>query len=64
MIGRLESFSNLAKDLGAPLIIEYAPGEIRHRINSSRTSEASYGIMQRIKQQLDPDGTFPSLSAY
>jgi FAD/FMN-containing dehydrogenase len=64
MSARLESFSSLAKDLGATLIIEHAPVEIRHRINSSRAIDASYGIMQKIKQQLDPDGIFPSLSAY
>ena len=58
MIARLESFRSLAKDLGATLIIEHAPTKIRDRINSSRTIDAAYGIMQRIKQQLDPDGIF------
>jgi FAD/FMN-containing dehydrogenase len=64
MSARLESFSSLAKDLGATLIVEHAASKIKDRINSARTIDASYGIMQRIKQQLDPDGIFPSLSAY
>ena len=64
MSAQLESFRSLAKDLGAALIIEHAPTNIKDRINSSRTIDADYGIMQRIKQQLDPDGIFPSLSAY
>jgi FAD/FMN-containing dehydrogenase len=64
MSARLESFSSLAKELGATLIIEHAPVDIRDRINSSRTIDAGYGIMHRIKQQLDPHGIFPSLSAY
>jgi len=64
MIARLESFRNLAKNLGGTLIIEYAPAEIRDRINTSGTLDGAYGIMQRIKEQLDPDGIFPSLSTY
>ncbi len=64
MSARLESFSSLAKDLGANLIIEHAPTNIKGGMNSSGAMDASYGIMQRIKQQLDPDGIFPSLSAY
>jgi FAD/FMN-containing dehydrogenase len=63
VITRLESFRNLANNLGGTLFIEYAPAEISDRINTSRTLDGAYGIMQRIKQQLDPDGIFPSLSA-
>ena len=62
MITRLESFRNLAKNLGGTLIIEHAPAEIRDRINSLGTLDGAYGIMQKIKQQLDPDGIFPSWS--
>ena len=64
MIARLETFRNLAKDLGGTLIIEYAPAEIRDRLNTSGTLDGAYGIMQRIKEQLDPDGILPSLSSY
>ena len=64
LIAQLESFRSLAKSLGATLVIEQAPAGIRDRMNSSRTTDATFGIMQRIKQQLDPSGTFPSLSAY
>jgi len=64
VIARLESFRDLAKNLGGTLIIEYAPAEIRDRINTSGTLDGAYGIMQRIKEQLDPDGIFPSLSTY
>jgi FAD/FMN-containing dehydrogenase len=63
MINRLESFRNVAKNLGGTLMIEYAPAEIRDRINTSGTLDGAYGIMQRIKEQLDPNGIFPSLSA-
>jgi glycolate oxidase subunit GlcD len=63
VITRIESFRNLAKTLGGTLIIEHAPAEIRDRINTWGNFDAAYGIMQRIKQQLDPDGIFPSLSA-
>jgi len=64
VITRLESFRGLAKSLGGILIIEHAPAELRDRINTSGTFDDAYGIMQRIKQQLDPDGNLPSLSAY
>ncbi|MGH9874936.1 MAG: FAD-binding oxidoreductase [Pyrinomonadaceae bacterium] len=63
-IARLEFFRDLAKKLGGTLVIEQAPDEIKNRINTWETLGAAYGIMQRIKQQLDPDGVFPSLSAY
>ncbi len=63
-IGRLESFRGRAKNLGGTLIIEHAPAEVRDRANTWETNDAAHGIMQRIKQQLDPDGIFPSLSAY
>jgi FAD/FMN-containing dehydrogenase len=64
MIARLESFRNLAKNLGGTLIIEYAPAEIGARTNTSGTLDGAYGIMKRIKDQLDPNGIFPPLSTY
>jgi glycolate oxidase subunit GlcD len=64
LIARLDSFRSLAKNRGASVIIEHAPAAIREQLNTSGTIDAAYGIMQRIKQQLDPDGIFPSLSSY
>ncbi|MGH9930945.1 MAG: FAD-binding oxidoreductase [Pyrinomonadaceae bacterium] len=58
-IGRLESFRDLAKSLGGTLIIEHGPAQLRNRVDSWGTFDPAYGIMQRIKQQLDPDGIFP-----
>jgi FAD/FMN-containing dehydrogenase len=63
-ITRLESFSNLAESLGGTLIIEQASAELRDRIKPRGTFGTAYRIMQRVKQELDPDGTFPSLSVY
>jgi len=64
MIAQLESFRKLAKNSGGTLIIEHAPAELKDRMNTSGTFDTAYDIMQKIKQQLDPDGIFPSLSAY
>jgi len=61
--GSLESHRDLAQSLGGRLILEHAEAEIKDRVNTWRTCDGAYGIMQRIKQQLDPDGIFPSLSA-
>lgn len=63
-ISRFESFQNLAKSLGGRLIIEHASPEIKDLARTRGTLAAGYSIMQRIKQQLDPDAIFPSLSAY
>jgi len=64
MSARLDSFRSLAKNFGANLFIEHAPVELRNRNNTSGTRDTAYGIMQRIKQQLDPEGIFPLLSFY
>ena len=56
---RLESFRDHATNLGGTLIIEHALAEIRDRVDTWETNDAARGIMQRIKQQLDPDGIFP-----
>jgi glycolate oxidase subunit GlcD len=58
---RLEAFRDLAKNMGGILIIEQASAEIRTRANTWGSPGPAYGIMQRIKQQLDPDGIFPAL---
>ena len=60
-IRRLESFRDLATNLGGTLIIEHAPAEIRDHANTWETNDVARGIEQRIKQQLDPDGIFPQM---
>ena len=61
-INRLNTLSSTAQSLGARVIIEHTPGEVSNRLNTSTPAGAAVGIMQRIKQQLDPDGILPSLS--
>ena len=56
-----ESLGDFAKGLGATLIIERAPAELKVRASDSGRSGAAAVIMERIKQQLDPDGVFPWL---
>jgi glycolate oxidase subunit GlcD len=63
-IRHFESLGDFGKDLGATLIIERAPAAIRNCAIDSGRSGAAAVIMERIKQQLDPDGIFPTLSAY
>ena len=58
-IGEIESLRDFAKKMGGTLTIEHVPAAIKDRINNMDTNGAAYGIMQRIKQQLDPDGIFP-----
>ena len=60
-IDRVEGLSETAQSMGASLIIEHAPPEIRNRVKILKTLNGADVIMQRIKQQLDPDGVFPSL---
>ena len=59
--GSLESHRDRAQSLGCRLIIEHADAETRDRVNTWRTFDGAYSIMQRIKQQLDPDSIFPAL---
>ena len=59
--GSLESHRDRAQSLGGKLIIEHADGETRDLVNTWRTCDGAYGIMQRIKQQLDPGGIFPQV---
>jgi glycolate oxidase subunit GlcD len=61
-VNRLEFFRDLASRHGSTLIVEHAPAELSERINSAGDFGSAYPIMQSIKQQLDPDGIFPSLS--
>jgi FAD/FMN-containing dehydrogenase len=50
--------------LGGSLVIESAPTEIKSRIDAWGNLGARGELMLRIKQQLDPNGTFsPGRSA-
>ncbi len=53
-ISRLESLRSRAQAFGAALTLEHVPGAIRDRLRVETFGSAG-GIMQRIKQQLDPD---------
>ena len=55
-VARLDALRAEAQSLGSALIIESARSEIKNRIDSWGTSASSVGLMQRIKQQLDPAG--------
>jgi glycolate oxidase subunit GlcD len=57
-MGRLERLRALAETFGSPLIIENAPTEIRSRNSSWRDFGSTAGLMQRVKEQLDPGGVF------
>jgi FAD/FMN-containing dehydrogenase len=55
-VERIEELQDSAQSLGGTLIIEHAPAEIKARANAWGTFGSSTGLMQRVKQQLDPDG--------
>jgi FAD/FMN-containing dehydrogenase len=55
-IGRLKSIRDRLRRLGGNLIIEQAPAELKSRVGTWGTFGAAAGIMQKVKQQLDPNG--------
>ena len=55
LVDRIEALRANAKSLGAALIIEHAATEIKNRVNAWGTLGPSAGLMQRVKQELDPD---------
>ena len=61
-LSHMESFGAQARALGGALTLEQTPGEpvepikIGNRMPAAETFGAAAGIMQRIKQQLDPQG--------
>jgi glycolate oxidase subunit GlcD len=55
--GHLTSLRSLAKSFGGNLIVEHGHSEIWDQTITT----GAYGIMNRIKQQLDPDNIFPLL---
>jgi len=55
-IASLDELRAAAQRLDSALIIENAPTEIKNRIGAWRTPVSTAGLMQRVKQQLDPNG--------
>ena len=55
-IGRIATFRAQAQELGGTLIIEQAPAEMKMRGDAWGPFGSSAGLMQRVKQQLDPGG--------
>jgi hypothetical protein len=47
-----------AQSLGSSLIIENAPGDVNTRLDKWGDFGSAVGLMQRVKQQLDPTGVF------
>jgi FAD/FMN-containing dehydrogenase len=56
MIERIRKLRARAESLGGSLIIEHAPASIKNLVNPWGTFGSAGGIMQRVKQHLDPDG--------
>ena len=61
---RTNSLTSTTQNFGARLIIDHASDEVINRLKPSDNTSAAVGIMHRIKQQLDPEGIFPTLSTY
>lgn len=57
-VARLQEFTAAAKSLGGTLIIERAPAERRHLLNSWGDLGGVAGLMQRVKNELDPGNIF------
>ena len=55
-VGRIEELRALAEGFGGTLVIEQAPAEIKARANAWGRFGSSAGLMQRVKQELDPAG--------
>ncbi|HEY3025198.1 MAG TPA: FAD-linked oxidase C-terminal domain-containing protein [Pyrinomonadaceae bacterium] len=52
----LERLRTKAEALGGSLILENAPSEIKAEFDSWGEAGTSFGLMKRVKQQLDPNG--------
>ncbi|MGB9182343.1 MAG: FAD-linked oxidase C-terminal domain-containing protein [Pyrinomonadaceae bacterium] len=57
-IASLERLRNRAQNSGGALVIEHAPPEIKNEIDVWGDAGKAGPLMQRIKKQLDPAGTF------
>ena len=54
-IDRIATFRARAREFDAALIIEQAPAEMKKRLNAWGPFGSSAGLMQGVKEQLDPD---------
>jgi glycolate oxidase subunit GlcD len=54
----LEHLRGTAEGLGGSLIVENASPEIKSEFDSWAVNRSSWGLMKRVKEQLDPKGTF------
>ncbi|HEY8188330.1 MAG TPA: FAD-linked oxidase C-terminal domain-containing protein [Pyrinomonadaceae bacterium] len=57
-LNRIEKLRLTAQSFGGALIVEHSPDEIKAHADAWGSFGTSAGLMQRIKQQLDPDGIF------
>jgi glycolate oxidase subunit GlcD len=57
-IERIERLRAWAQGLGSSLVIENASGDVNTRVDSWGDFGSAAGLMQRVKQQLDPMGVF------
>jgi glycolate oxidase subunit GlcD len=57
---RVISLNATAQSLGGSIIIEQAENKVLRDLDKNANAGAAAGIMQRIKQQLDPAGMFPT----
>src|SRR5204862_2865223 len=55
LTGRIQERRSAAESIGGALILEHASAKIRARVNAWGSFGSSAGLMQRVKQQLDPD---------
>jgi FAD/FMN-containing dehydrogenase len=59
-VARIEALRASATNLGGALIIEQAPPELKHFVNAWGNLGPAVALMQRVKNQLDPDDIFSS----
>lgn len=57
---RVSSLNATAQSLGGLIFVEHAANKVTNSLSRNANSGAAVGIMQRIKQELDPAGIFPS----
>ncbi|GCE46489.1 glycolate oxidase FAD binding subunit [Thermosporothrix hazakensis] len=54
----VEALRLSARELRGHLIVERCPTSFKHRVDVWGATNKDFALMQRLKQQLDPDGTF------
>ncbi|HEX6622232.1 MAG TPA: FAD-linked oxidase C-terminal domain-containing protein [Pyrinomonadaceae bacterium] len=64
-LSMLEELRRVSRELGGQLILERAPAEMRRAFDArAEASSSSTSLMRRVKQQLDPSGTFSAGSLF